>query len=129
MKLTQLEQELQRARQQVLSMCSYHNLHTNMQFMLKSFIYFPIYWIIFGLLKGIFISSSGEQSQSIGGNGMIILFCLFDYVSHKRRIFSPKLVGKCFWYQTGIRVCLCFGEEQSAFHVTCFFKKICCMPI
>ena len=69
LKLTQLEQELQRARQQVcLQISSCYLFSWAALFVFIQFIgYHP------HPIQGIFISSSGDQSHSMSGNGMFLL--------------------------------------------------------
>ena len=69
LKLTQLEQELQRARQQVgLGYLSLHELCIQLVY-LSIVLIRHIILILSPFLQGIFISSSGDQSHSMGGNG------------------------------------------------------------
>lgn len=73
MKLTQLEQELQRARQQVLfCLVILYMIYPWNPISSKSLLFLNLV-SIFSLVKGIFISNSGEQAQSMGGNGIIII--------------------------------------------------------
>lgn len=71
MKLSQLEQELQRARQQVCpddSLMFAFSFFSNYMGISNSIFTKSLYF-----WKGIFISSSGDQSQSLSGNGMFSL--------------------------------------------------------
>ena len=77
LKLTQLEQELQRARQQVWysffsGLFRFYFIHVtsimnNMDYITRLLCYFLFF------RQGIFISSSGDQTHAMGGNGNFFL--------------------------------------------------------
>jgi len=82
LKLTQLEQELQRARQQVcfctcIILCPLIIWYLPFEVpffcqlpLIGFYYYIRCYNLVINLFQGIFISSTGDQAQSMSGNGI-----------------------------------------------------------